>query len=217
MPCLLILLCSLPFPPSPLKDSVDLETIVGKYTTDQAKIVKFYLDAKRLANDQLRDGTNHKPHYSLRTLCRALMHAQWTRPIYGPRALFDGFCVSFLTQLDFRSYGLMLSNIKKLFPHEQTKLPPCPDANKFVQVLDFWLSRGPEEPEVEVSKYIMTKTVERNLQNVARAVSSKRFPVLLQGPTSSGKTSLVEYLVCFVCCVFGCVFGFVYCYCLLCV
>ena len=33
------------------------------------------------------------------------------------------------------------------------------------------------------------------IRNLARAVLIKRYPVLLQGPTSSGKTSLVQYLV----------------------
>ena len=30
--------------------------------------------------------------------------------------------------------------------------------------------------------------------NLVRATSTRRFPVLVQGPTSSGKTSIIEYL-----------------------
>lgn len=40
----------------------------------------------------------------------------------------------------------------------------------------------------------MTASVQFNLRNLARAVACSKAPVLLQGPTSSGKTSLVEYL-----------------------
>jgi midasin len=42
--------------------------------------------------------------------------------------------------------------------------------------------------------YVRTECVEGHLGNLARAVLIKRYPVLLQGPTSSGKTSLVQYL-----------------------
>ena len=30
--------------------------------------------------------------------------------------------------------------------------------------------------------------------NLVRATSSKRFPILIQGPTSAGKTSMIKYL-----------------------
>ncbi len=42
--------------------------------------------------------------------------------------------------------------------------------------------------------YVLTKTICEHLKNLARAVFVQKYPVLLQGPTSSGKTSLVEYL-----------------------
>ena len=42
--------------------------------------------------------------------------------------------------------------------------------------------------------YVVTASVEFNMRNLARAVACSPSPVLLQGPTSSGKTSLVEFL-----------------------
>lgn len=42
--------------------------------------------------------------------------------------------------------------------------------------------------------YIITESVRGHLKNIACAIFIKRYPVLLQGPTSSGKTSLVQYL-----------------------
>ena len=39
----------------------------------------------------------------------------------------------------------------------------------------------------------MTESVKSHLSNLARAVL-RRHPILLQGPTSAGKTSLIEYL-----------------------
>lgn len=49
----------------------------------------------------LQDGAGHKPAYNLRTLCRALEYAASATPTYGlQRSLWDGFAMSFLTQLD---------------------------------------------------------------------------------------------------------------------
>lgn len=66
----------------------------------------------------------------------------------------------------------------------------------------FWLHRGPNvpkdlaEPE-ELSgavHYVLVPSVKRHLRSLSRAIACRRFPVLLQGPTSAGKTSMIEYL-----------------------
>ncbi len=57
----------------------------------------------------------------------------------------------------------------------------------------YWLAQGYETP-IENPDYIITPYVERNLLNLVRATSTRRYPVLIQGPTSSGKTSMIEYL-----------------------
>lgn len=55
-----------------------------------------------------------KPHYSLRTLCRALKYAQIVSDQYTPRrAVYEGICASFLTQLNDESSTLMESLISK--------------------------------------------------------------------------------------------------------
>lgn len=43
-------------------------------------------------------------------------------------------------------------------------------------------------------QYILTETVRRNLKDLVRVVSIGKIPVLLQGDTSVGKTSLITYL-----------------------
>ncbi|KAK2975328.1 hypothetical protein RJ640_013841 [Escallonia rubra] len=45
-----------------------------------------------------------------------------------------------------------------------------------------------------LDSYVLTPSVRDHLCNLARAVFIGRYPVLLQGPTSSGKTSLVQFL-----------------------
>lgn len=62
----------------------------------------------------------------------------------------------------------------------------------------FWLECGleplPGEGGPSIDHYILTPTVQDHLRSVARALWLRKYPVLLQGPTSAGKTSLVEYL-----------------------
>ncbi len=61
------------------------------------------------------------------------------------------------------------------------KVPACPgDPNSFVQFEQFWLRVGPNDI-VEDKKYILTKSIKRQLQNLARIVLSNKYPVLLQG------------------------------------
>ena len=42
--------------------------------------------------------------------------------------------------------------------------------------------------------FVVTPSVRIHLRSLARAALMRRSPVLLQGPTSTGKTSLVAYL-----------------------
>jgi midasin len=52
---------------------------------------------------------------------------------------------------------------------------------------------GREEP-AEDDRYILTSTVRANLRQLSRIVSLSKLPVLLQGDTSVGKTSLITHL-----------------------
>jgi midasin len=70
--------------------------------------------------------------------------------------------------------------------------PQCPSPSH-VRFDDFWVEGGEQEPLTE-EKFIITPTVMGYLRNLARAVLLKKYPILLQGPTSSGKTSLISYL-----------------------
>lgn len=67
----------------------------------------------------------------------------------------------------------------------------------------FWLERGrlplptggqEDDGGGAGRKFVLTPSVRRQLNNLARAVLVRKHPILLQGPTSSGKTSLVAYL-----------------------
>lgn len=56
-----------------------------------------------------------------------------------------------------------------------------------------WIPQGKLEIAIP-DGYILTPTVRKNLRDIARIVSLGRLPVLLQGDTSVGKTSLITYI-----------------------
>ncbi|KAI9166729.1 Midasin [Paramyrothecium foliicola] len=202
---------------SPDADLKDLLTIIktylgsGSHKNDQAAddIARLYLNTKRMAEEKrLVDGANEVPHFSLRTLTRVLSYVNTIAPYYGiRRALYEGFSMGFLTLLDRDSEKLLVPLIHHhlLDRHgdPQSLLSQNPkhpnDGKQYVRFKNknrdrqYWLFQG-EEPPVERDDYIITPYVERNLLNLVRATSTRRFPILIQGPTSAGKTSMIEYL-----------------------
>ena len=196
---------------APDRDLENLVSVVKAYLGSHSHVdvraatdvAHLYLEIKRLVDEnQLVDGANQKPHFSLRTLARTLIYALDIAPIYGlRRALFEGFSMSFLTVLNRNSESLLQPKIDKHILGAQKniratlhQIPRFPqDGKSYVQFNHYWIVRGARIIE-EQPQYIITPFIERNLMSLVRATSTRRFPVLLQGPTSSGKTSMIEYL-----------------------
>uniref|UniRef100_A0A3P8RPW4 Midasin n=1 Tax=Amphiprion percula TaxID=161767 RepID=A0A3P8RPW4_AMPPE len=159
----------------------------------------FYLAVRKEANSHLVDGTGHRPHYSLRTLCRALKYVA-TNPCYNvQRSLYElqGFCLSFLTQLDRSSHPLVQKLVCQHILMGNTKCLkqqpiPAPSGQPCVEMEGYWVSQGELEAALDPS-YILTASVKLNLRDLARVVSATH-PVLIQGETSVGKTSLIRWL-----------------------
>ncbi|GFX29237.1 midasin [Trichonephila clavipes] len=163
-------------------DATDLSVLVHEYLRGlpinnmlTENIVKFYQCIKEAAAKQLNDGSGYHPHYSLRTLCRALRYASANPCLNIHRSLYEGFCLSFLSQLDNKSHEIVIHILKKqmfakISPTLYQNIPE-PKTGKYVQVSGYWILRGPEEPHVP-ENYIFTKTVERNLHDLARIVSA---------------------------------------------
>ncbi|KAL8872970.1 MAG: hypothetical protein Q9174_001492, partial [Haloplaca sp. 1 TL-2023] len=191
-----------------LDDLISLAQVyLGKSSAEAVRLASdvahLYLGIQQLASDnQLVDGAEQKPHFSLRTLTRTLVFAIDIAPFYGlRRALFEGFSMSFLTPLNRASIShitplmdkhlLGNSKNKRALLLQPPKLPA--DAGGYVKFKQYLMTKGPF-PIIKQDHYIITPFIENNLLNLVRATSTRRFPVLLQGPTSSGKTSMVEYL-----------------------
>jgi midasin len=166
-------------------------------------VAEFYEAIRKLAEDRkIADGSNKKPHFSMRTLTRALTFAVDVVASFGlRRALWEGCLMAFSMVLDEKSAEILRPIMEKhLFQGaksvkallSQTPRPPS-EKDAFVQIGLFYLVRGPLPP-VTPNDYILTPSVQTKLINLSRIVLTRRFPVLIEGPTSSGKTSAVEYL-----------------------
>lgn len=70
--------------------------------------------------------------------------------------------------------------------------PQVPGQN-FLPFEGHWIPQGKLEIDIP-DGYILTTTVRKNLRDIARIISLGRLPVLLQGDTSVGKTSLITYI-----------------------
>ncbi|KAI4567363.1 hypothetical protein MJG53_008943 [Ovis ammon polii x Ovis aries] len=170
--------------------SVNKNTVQG--------IITFYTAVRKESGTKLVDGTGHRPHYSLRTLCRALRFAASNPCGNIQRSLYEGFSLGFLTQLDRASHPvvqklicqhIVSGNVKSLL-----KQPiPEPKGGRLIQVEGYWISLGDKEPTIDET-YILTSSVKLNLRDIARVVSAGTYPVLIQGETSVGKTSLIRWL-----------------------
>ncbi|GIY25819.1 midasin [Caerostris darwini] len=198
-----------------VSDTTDLKILVHEYlknldirgrgnlTRDQAiqktidDIVKFYKKIKDSAIAELTDGRGASPHYSLRTLCRALKYGSSNFFLSARRSLYEAFCLSFLTQLDNNSHEIVTKYVTQYLIEGKDSILkqaiPEPKNGAYVNIAGYWILKGDQEPE-EKENYIFTETVRRNLRDLARIVCAGRFPVLLQGETSCGKTSLIQYL-----------------------
>ncbi|XP_039980712.1 midasin isoform X5 [Xiphias gladius] len=187
-----------------LENEGDLQILVSDYLkclnphrSVISGIISFYLAVRKEANLHLVDGTGHKPHYSLRTLCRALKYVSANPCISVQRSLYEGFCLSFLTQLDRSSHPLVQKLVCQHILMGNTKCLkqpiPAPPGQPCVEIEGYWVSQGEMEPALDPS-YILTASVKLNLRDLARVVSTGTHPVLIQGETSVGKTSLICWL-----------------------
>lgn len=103
-----------------LTEKNDLLLLVGSYLEalslkdgELGRIVEFYLRVRKETEVSLTDGLGHKPHFSLRSLCRALMVTARNPCGMVKKSLYEAFCLSFLTQLDSQSYAIVEKLIAK--------------------------------------------------------------------------------------------------------
>lgn len=177
-----------------------LEGLVEVTPTLLKSIVDFYTNIRR-GNEQfsrqLSNGTGMPPTYSLRTLCRALTYAAKNYCSNTRVSVFDGLCLSFLTDLNRESAsrveeliyeailgGKKTGRIQRSRPGVEVFMDTGGKSRALnhVMVEDFWIMRGPNEC-AEDKSFVFTKSVRENLKRLAR-VCSARLPCLIQGSFS---------------------------------
>eukprot|EP01033_Poteriospumella_lacustris_P008968 gene8969-6442_t len=186
-----------------------------------AEVVDVYLGCRTAAEIHLTDGSGQKPKFSLRSLTRALKAAlrfyQMGMKPMG-RCLFEGFLLSFQTCLSSKSKKSMYATLLESFypegkgrdeDDETRKLDfPCskPKAvskeQQWIQAKPFWIEQGHHEEPIDwaspnaagVANFVSTKTVLKFIRVLSSAVAASVAPILLQGPTSIGKTTVIQYL-----------------------
>jgi midasin (ATPase involved in ribosome maturation) len=206
-----------------LTDPQDLSLVVQRYLQDVndapvQDIVNVYLGCRascEVGVHSLVDGAGQRPRYSLRSLTRALRAAVrfmqlGLKPLN--RALFEGFILNFQTLLGESSKQFMRTFLGQSFSISgrgdgNDVPPPRPGGKKsnpsdWVLVKPFWLHCGPlavvdwtiKDPLTGLVRFVMTKSMELYIKDLTSAVAADVAPVLLQGPTSVGKTTMIEYL-----------------------
>jgi midasin len=183
-----------------------------EHTDVVVSVVNLYLQCRELAEKVLMDGSGQKPRYTIRTLCRALTAAKTftlNQKISLSRSLYEGFQLAFQGPLDQRSTMALSKIIEKYIGKDiDKKLMDHPGRRpsgsvEHTLIKPFWIKTGKLEPvdwsKADVStsdrpSFILTPSTALNLRRLTRAIASGPWPILLEGPTSAGKTTLVEYV-----------------------
>jgi len=177
--------------------------------------VEVYLRCRHLSEQSLVDGSGQRPRYTLRTLCRALSAARnliTQQKLSIKRGLLEGFELGFEGSLDQNSKEtlrkLISSTLSKDLSKKELDHPgkrpggKNRDENAYELCKPFWLKTGslekvdwsdPNSRSIR-SRFVLTPSMEINLRRLSRAVAAGPWPVLLEGPTSAGKTTMIEYL-----------------------
>ena len=177
--------------------------------------VDTYLKCRSLSEQSLVDGGGQRPRYTMRTLCRTLVAARnlIIQQRFAPqRALLEGFELAFEGSLDLPSRAIVQKQFKSMLSkgvsqkerdHPGRRPEGRNGGNAFVMIKPFWIKSGPADPTDWADpvnspdgkpKFVLTPSATANLRRLCQAVASGPWSVLLEGPTSAGKTSLVEYL-----------------------
>ena len=177
------------------------------------RAVDVYLKCRKLAEKHLVDGAGQRPRYTLRTMCRTLSAARnlIMKQKFGvSRAILEGFKLGFEGTLDSSSRSelrkLLFDNLgdglsKKQLDHPGRRPGSRAEEDNYALVKPFWLQTGLSEKidysDVNYGKnnrFVLTTSMLVTLRRISRSIAYGPWPILLEGPTSAGKTSIIEYL-----------------------
>lgn len=144
---------------------------------------------------------NLKANIGLRNLSRALRMMRKAIQLKYPviKAIYDSLFACFASHLDPPLQVMIHRLIYALFEIKQ--LPVLDYSTKdqvtenYAIVENFLIPKGGFQPEAGLEKnFILTPTFKQLVRRLASIVAVSDYAVILEGPTSAGKTSTVQYL-----------------------
>jgi midasin len=198
-----------------LKEVLDVSSTPAEQSESVISVVDTYLKCRELADHSLSDGNGQKPRYTLRTLTRAVTSSRQLilqQKFALQRALVEGFLLAFQGPLDSSSFkelnrtvfNTLGRNIDKSQLEQPCRRPGGRRGNNgdYILIAPFWIERGDSEvvdwaSETDASgrsRFVLLPSTMVNLRRLSRSMASGSWPILLEGPTSAGKTTLIEYV-----------------------
>ncbi|KAH0571036.1 Midasin [Spironucleus salmonicida] len=189
-----------------------IRTYLQNQTIDVDDIVDCYFELKVWQTSKLKTVAQQNPVFSIRLLCRALRFAQRHHVSLSlQRALFEGFSLFFTSNLDEVSSEMVNTLLRQTFKitHNNLQFKPNIENLKFLyqselyHVIDqIYFPIGPKflktnDSTVSIlenqNQFVLTKQNTVYLHQIIKSLLSNT-SVLLEGVTSSGKSSLVTFL-----------------------
>ena len=161
-------------------------------------MLEFYLRARSEVLRQTRRG-----NIGLRNLSRSLKMMRQAVAFKYPvmKAIYDALFTCFASHLDNSMQQTLhrlifeLFEIKSLPGLDAVKRQHGGNGEEFTYVEEFVIPSGGHPPlNFKESDFILTPTFRNLVRRLASIVSVTDYAVILEGPTSTGKTSTVQYL-----------------------
>lgn len=154
----------------PEPDRIDVELFISSkcHSLNAVDITNLYFEMRKTKT------------LSLRNLSRALSYININRDFYGARAVYDGLLL-----------GL---GDKQALSKYECKLPSNTPREGYAFIEGFWVKRGSHPNELMEKQFKLTAKFKEHLTDLLRAVAGTDLPVLLEGPTSAGKTTMIRYI-----------------------
>jgi MoxR-like ATPase len=192
-----------------IKELHDVKTFIKTYVGDLlddrhiTEMAKLYSLVKDKQNkNEIQKINNSKCNFSLRNLSRMLMSFREAVRFYETdSALAEVIQMNFFSQINDESIALLQSNTGLNIPTKLTnKKVRAINSKEYVNFNNYFIRKEYISPENTLTsdnpdnKFILTKTFKSHLNNLLSIITLSNYAVLLEGPTSSGKTSIIEYI-----------------------
>jgi len=201
-----------------IKEFHDIKTLVKTYIGDFiddksiTEISKFYMLIKeKQASNEIFKANFSKCCFSLRNLSRCLLSIKQAVEYYdNPTSITEAFEMNFFSQLSEESNQFLKSKFLNSFcfkfnkNENQNKIDKTSirihtdRLNQYFNLDNYfikseYITKNLIDSEIN-KKFILTKTFRKHFINLMRIITLSNYAVLLEGPTSCGKTSVIEYI-----------------------